>query len=140
MTKFEVQTGQIAHSFNGVEVSYNPTAPDFTEKLFKAFELLDGFSNEYQAKIKNAEGKEVFEIARELDRKAREIIDGVFDDAPDFCTSVFGSVNLFAFSGGLPLWANLLLMVVDEVTEAFEHEKKAMNPKIQKYTEKFRKH
>ena len=77
----------------------------------------------------------MFPIARELDAKMRDVINELFGD--DVCTPLFGSVNLFASSSGLPLWANLLLAITDEVQSALRGELAAREQRIAKYVEKY---
>lgn len=64
----------------------------------------------------------------------REIIDGVFGPISE---SVFGEMSVYAVAGGLPVWCNFLLAVIDEVDTTFAREKKATNPRIAKYTAKY---
>ena len=68
----------------------------------------------------------------------RELIDSVFDGTP-VCTLLFGSMNVYAMASGLPVWANLMLAIMDEVDTAFAREQKATNPRVQKYMAKYRK-
>lgn len=46
---------------------------------------------------------------------------------------------MYALAEGLPLWANLLFAIMDEMDETVMREKKAMNPRIAKYTKKYHK-
>ena len=78
----------------------------------------------------------MFPIVRELDAKMRDVINELFGD--DVCTPLFGSVNLFASSGGLPLWANLLLAITDEVQSAMQGELDTREKRIAKYVEKYK--
>ena len=48
-------------------------------------------------------------------------------------------MNLFASSGGLPVWANLMLAVADEVQSALQGELAAREQRIAKYVEKYQK-
>ena len=50
---------------------------------------------------------------------------------------LFGSMNLFASAGGLPVWANLMLAVADEVEACMQGELKKLEAKISKYTAKY---
>ena len=78
----------------------------------------------------------MFPITRELDAKMRGVINELFGD--DVCTPLFGSVNLFASSGGLPLWANLMLAITDEVQTAMQGELDKREARIAKYVEKYK--
>jgi hypothetical protein len=57
----------------------------------------------------------------------------------DVCTPLFGEMNLFASAGGLPVWANLLLAIADEVQASMDSELKHREARIRKYTEKYKK-
>ena len=46
-------------------------------------------------------------------------------------------MNLFASAGGLPVWANLMLAVADEVETSMSGELKKREARIKKYTEKY---
>ena len=54
---------------------------------------------------------------------------------------LFGFVQLrvFASSGGLPVWANLMLAISDEVQSAMQGELDAREERIAKYVEKYQK-
>ena len=79
----------------------------------------------------------IFDLMRERDKEMRELIDGVFD-AP-VCAMLFGGMNVYAMASGLPVWANLMLAIMDEVDTAFAREQKATNPRVQKYMAKYHK-
>lgn len=123
---------------NGAEVSFNPTDPNFVERLFSAFDKLDKKQDIYKADVdKAANNRAIFDISHKMDAEMREIIDGVFD-AP-VSGPIFGKMNLYAMADGLPVWCNLLLTVMDKVDTTFAREQKATNPRIQKYTAKYHK-
>lgn len=63
--------------------------------------------------------------------------DGLFEEP--VCDSIFGSMNLYAMADGLHVWTNFLLALMDETDSAFAREQKATNPRIQKYTAKYRR-
>ena len=44
-----------------------------------------------------------------------------------------------AFADGLPLWANLMFGLLDEIDAAVVRERKAYDPRIAKYTKKYHK-
>ena len=48
-------------------------------------------------------------------------------------------MNLFASAGGLPVWANLLLALTEEVESAMQSELTAREARIAKYTAKYKK-
>lgn len=137
MKELNFDSGLVTYSLNGkCEVSFNPTDSSFVERLYSAFEDLDKKQESYKAQIeKMADKRQIFEFARERDAEMRGVIDGVFD-AP-VCDAVFGSMNVYALSGGLPVWCNLMLAVMDEIDTTFAREQKATNPRVAKYTKKY---
>ena len=121
-----------------VAVSFNPTDMNFLERLSRAFSELDALQEEVRAtREKITDDREVFPIARELDGKMRGILNGLF--GKEVCELLFGGMNLFASSGGLPVWANLLLAITDEVQSALRGELAAREQRIAKYVEKYQK-
>lgn len=138
MAELNIETGLVKYNINGVcEITFNPTDTEFIAKLYKAFDDLDALQNEYKNRIQEAQGsREIFDVAREMDAKMRDICNDAFGF--DVCTAVFGAMNVFAMAGGLPVWANLLLAILDEVDTGVTREQKLMNPKIRKYTDKYK--
>ena len=107
------------------------------DRLSRAFSELDSLQEEVRAtREKITDDREVFPIARELDGKMRAILNELF--GKEICEPLFGSVNLFASSGGLPLWANLMLAITDEVQNAMKGELDAREKRIAKYVEKYK--
>lgn len=137
MERINFETGVKEYSLNDkCTVCFNPTDGAFVESLFNTFNELDKKNEKYRVEIeKTADKKEVFRIAREYDAELRGMIDGIFYDG--LCNELFGSVSVFALAGGLPIWANLLLAIMDEVDTSFAREQKLTNPRISKYTAKY---
>lgn len=135
--KLAIDTGLVTYSLNGkCELTFNPTDSAFVEVLFNAFDTLDSKQEKYKAEIKKkANNREVFEVARKMDEEMREIINEIF--GVDVCGALFGGMNVYALAGGLPVWANLMLTIMDEVDTSFAREKKAQSPRIAKYTKKY---
>ena len=119
-----------------VAVSFNPTDMNFLERLSRAFSELDAIQEEVSSREKITDDREVFPIARELDGKMRNIINDLF--GKEICEPLFGGMNLFASSGGLPVWANLMLAITDEVQSALRGELAAREQRIAKYVEKYK--
>lgn len=119
-------------------VRFNPTDPGFAERLYDVFTNLDKQDEEYHKQIAEEQDPiKVFSIARQMDKEMRSSIDSIVGEG--VCDALFGTVSVYAWSDGLPLWANLLLSIMDEMDEALNREKKASDPRLQKYTKKFGK-
>lgn len=132
-------TGVVTYNINGrCELMFNPTDSAFVERLFNAFDTLDKKQESYKAEVeKTANKREIFDTARKMDEEMRDIINEVF--STDVCTAVFGDMNVYALADGLPVWANLMLAIMDEVDTTFAREQKATNPRLAKYTKKYHK-
>lgn len=136
MNTLNFDTGVVKHSINGkYEVEFNPTDVLFAERLWRAFEHLEQKQDSKRKALENATTAESFDLARKWDAEMREVIDDVFGGP--LCASVFGDTSLYAVANGLPLWANLMLAVMDEMDASIIREKKATDPRIQKYTKKY---
>ena len=137
MKELVFDTGLVTYSLNGkCEVSFNPTDSEFVERLFNAFDSLDKRQEKYRNEIgKEPDNRKVFEISKAMNAEMRDIVDGVF--SVSVCEQVFGSMNVYALAGGLPVWCNLLLAIMDEIDTSFAREQKATNARIKKYTEKY---
>lgn len=131
------ESGLVTYNINGkCQVSFNPTDSNFVERLYLAFEDLDKKQESYKTQVeKLSDKREIFDFARERDVEMRQVIDGLFD-AP-VSDSLFGGMSVYAVAGGLPVWCNLMLAVMDEIDTTFSREQKATNPRIAKYTEKY---
>ena len=105
-----------------VAVSFNPTDMNFLERLSRAFSELDALQEEVrETRERITDDREVFPIARELDGKMRGILNDLF--GKEIC---------------LPVWANLMLAITDEVQSALQGELAAREQRIAKYVEKYK--
>ena len=120
-----------------VTVRFNPTDVSFLEKLSDSFAYLDLIQEEVKlSREEITDEKDIYNLAKNLDGKMRDIIDALFGQ--DVCTPLFGDMNLFASAAGLPVWANLMLAIADEVQDSMDSELKKREARIRKYTEKYR--
>ena len=138
MKQLQFSTGLEEYSLNGrVTVRFNPTDASFLERLAELFARLDALQEEVAAAQETTPEEEVFPLAKSLDARMRELLDGFFGQP--VCEPLFGSMNLFASAGGLPVWANLLLAMTEEVESAMQGELSAREARIAKYTAKYKK-
>lgn len=138
MSELKFESGLKVYRVNDAcDIAFNPTDDSFIERLYAVFSELDAKQEQRKAEIaKNADTKEIFELARRYDTEMREMIDGLFD-AP-VCEKVFGNMSTGALAGGFPVWANLLLAIMDEVDASFVQEQKMTNSRVTKYTSKYK--
>lgn len=138
MLNLTIEDGVQEINLNGkVTVLLNLTDTNFIERFYLAFEDIDKMQEEYRNRVDKAENKEIFAISQELNASVRGKIDAAFGQP--VCEPLFGSVSIFAIAGGLPIWCNLMLAIVDEIDAAMGEQKKLTNPKIQKYIAKYQK-
>ena len=131
-------TGVVTYHMNDtVDVVFNPTDTAFIERLFNTFDALDQKQEAYKAEIETAEKREIFAIAKKRDAEMRQMIDETLG-AP-VCDALFSGMNVYALAGGLPVWANLLLAIMDEVDSVFAREQKMTNARVRKYSEKYKR-
>lgn len=118
------------------DISFNPTDNNFVTRLYSVFEELDKKQEKRKAEISQHKNtKEIFAVARKYDEEMREMIDDLFVEP--ICETVFGDMSTFALAGGLPVWANFLLAVMDEVDTSFAREQSLTNSRVSKYTNKY---
>ena len=139
MEEIKFSTGKREFRLNDqVSVAFNPTDAAFVARIYDVFEKLDAEQQTYRSEMDTcADKRKIFGIARQHDMKMREMIDGLFETP--VCASLFGSMNVYALADGLPVWANLMLAVLDQVDTTLTKEKLRTNPRIQKYTERWTK-
>lgn len=121
-----------------VAVYFNPTSNQFVNDVYGAVTKLDELTEKYRSEVEAEEDPSaVFALGREMDTEMRAVLNELFDQ--DICTPLFGKMSVYAAADGLPVWANLLLAIIDEMDDAFREAKEAGNPRIQKYIDKYGK-
>lgn len=137
MKQLNFSDGLEEYSLNDrVTVRFNPTDASFLERLAALYEKLDALQEEVSSLQESTPEEEVFPLAKSLDARMRGLLDEFF--GVPVCEPLFGSMNLFASAGGLPVWANLMLAIAEEVESCMQGELKQREARIKKYTEKYR--
>lgn len=138
MAEIKFETGLKSFDINGAyTVTFAPTDLAFIERVYTALENMDKKQDKYKELAEQASDRDVFDLARKRDSEAREEINAIF--GADICSAVFGSLNVFTVADGFPVWANFLLAIIDQLDGSFAEEKKKTNPRIAKYTAKYKK-
>lgn len=139
MKELKFDTGRVTYALGEqCEVSFNPTDINFMEKLYNAFEELESRNDAREREVKKTtDPRAVFELGRRYDAEMREIIDGIFSEPVS--DALFGDMNSYAISNGLPLWTNFLFTLMDEMDESMVKEKRLTNPRLNKYLKKYHK-
>lgn len=138
MKELVFNDGLVTYNLNGkYQLTINPTDAALAGRLYETFYALDEKQAAYDAEVKKAEGREIFEIARRRDAEMREMVDGVL--GAGVCEALFGDMNVYAMADGLPVWANLLLAILDEMDTGMTAEQKKTDNRLAKYTAKYNK-
>lgn len=139
MTELRFDTGLVTYKINGTaEVSFNPTDLSFIQRVFRTFDVLEDKQQEYdKGRADASNNKEFFELSRRMDTEMREAIDAAFERP--VCNDIFGSMNVYAVAGGLPVWCNLIFSIIDLFDESVTAETAKTNPRLEKYLKKYRK-
>ena len=135
MKTLNVNTGIITYTVNdSCEISFNPTNPEFAGKIVRAFqrctEIAQGAKENY-----GEDFEALMALTEKMDAETRKEIDAAFDEP--VCDKVFGRTNVLSFAGGLPVWANFLMVVIDEIDRNLPEEEKKARPAVQKYVKKY---
>lgn len=123
---------------DAIEICFNPTDAAFVEKLYSTFEELDAKQEEYKAEANKIDLREVFKLSKKRDAEMREMIDAALGDGVS--DALFPGINVYALSNGLPLWANLLLAIIDEIDATMVQEQNLTSARVRKYSEKYKKY
>lgn len=138
MAELKFELGLVTYKLAGVngetEVTFNPTDPAFLEKLFAAFDALEGKQQAFDA---DQSARSSFDRCRELDREMRTILDNALGGGVS--EKLFGGMNVYAFAGGTPVWCNLLFAILDEVKSRMDAEQQAVNPRLEQYLAKYKR-
>ena len=139
MAEIRVDTGLVTHTINGVcELTFNPTDASFIERLYNATEFLDKKQAEYKEKSEKTDDlKEMFDVLRAIDHDMRQELDNVLKAG--FCEAVFADMNVYAFAGGMPVWANLIEAILEYCNTELSNETKKCKARIDKYIKKYKK-
>lgn len=145
MAELNISNGVKSYIINGCEIKFNPTDAFFTERLCQVLFDLDAKREKKEKEIKDAQAmdgvkglKKVFELSRKYDKEMRETLDAAVG-AP-ISKAVAGDISIFAVSGtDLPLYVDVIMMLIDQMDVGISAAAKAMNPKLEKYVAKYQK-
>ena len=137
-----INTGVEEYELNGVSVSFNPTDLFMAEKIFSVFDSMDGLQTKWKAQVEAAgdDHSKIFQICRSIDQEMRKSINGLFGKGKDYATEILGNVALFSQSEtGFPLWAEIVLPLMDEMDDSFAERREKSKARIEAYTAKYGK-
>lgn len=126
------------YEIGGAVVKFNPTDFFFAERVVNVFDKMDALQQQYQGKLQAiTDDREVFNICRDVNRRMMNIFDDLFQ--ADVSTKIFGGGSLFAIANGLPVWANCLFAVMDEIDATIMEEQKKTSPRLEAYLKKYQR-
>lgn len=158
MQELNFATGRVKYKVNGgTTIEFNPTDTEFTRRVMNIFrdlvqkqeeyaKALSGDSPDLGAALDNPEEAKklvsqadaVLNTVSQMDQDMRKAIDTAFQ-APGTADAVFGEDSLYAYADGLPLWANFLMAVIDEMPASAEKQSQLTDPRLRKYVGKYSK-
>ena len=119
-------------------VEFNPTDLNVAERMYNAFSMLADKQDEFEtARGEKMSAKEFFEFSHKRDTEMREILDGLFNTP--ISEPLFGGMNVYAMSGGIPVWCNLMFALLDVLSDSVKSEAARTNDRLDKYTQKYRR-
>lgn len=138
MKELNFDLGVEEYQIGDATVKFNPTDVYFVERISNVFERMDGLQVKYKGQLETVkDGTAAFNICRTIDRDMRKIIDDLFGEK-EISSKIFGTISLFSIAkNGLPVWANLLLTLMDEVDDAVVTAQAESNPKLEEYLKKY---
>lgn len=136
MKEITFDTGIVEYKINGGHViRFNPTDSSFAERLYLAFDELDRKQDAYRNEA-ISDGKEAFRVNRARNAEMRKTIDALLGEGAS--QAIFADMDVYAMSDGLPAWANLMLAIIDEMDDAIKSERAKTNPRVAKYTARYK--
>lgn len=140
MAKLQFDTGVREYEINDAcTVRFNPCDPVFTERLFRIFDKLGKMQEDGERENAGIhDGAKLFELIRERDKEMRADIDSIFGEP--VCEKIFDGIGVYALADGLPLWANFLMAIIDEVDSSIVAEQQKGSPRIDYYMKKYGKY
>ena len=156
MQELNFATGRVRYKVNGdSEIEFNPTDTEFSRRVLNIFrdladkqeayakalsadepDMAKALDDSEAAKQAVAQADAVLDTVVQMDKDMRAAIDGAFQ-SPGTADAVFGSTSLYAYADGLPLWANFLMAVIDEMPASAEKQAKLTDPRLRKYVGKY---
>lgn len=156
MQELNFATGRVKYKVNGgAVIEFNPTDTEFSRRVLDIFRGLAEKQEEYAkaltadepdmakalddpdaAKQAVAQADAVLDTVAKMDKDMRAAIDSAFE-APGTADAVFGTASLYAYADGLPLWANFLMAVIDEMPASAEKQAQMTDPRLRKYVGKY---
>ena len=141
MSELIFATGLVTYTVNDCcEIQFNPSDSFFVERLFSTMEKLSNRQEEgEQNNTAYADDPaKIFALARSREAEMRFEIDNLF--GKPVCDELFPNMAVYALADGLPLWANFLMAIVDEIDESLAAQNQMADARVAKYKAKYAKY
>lgn len=138
MKEIILDSGKKSYSINGCEISFNPTDIHFMEGLYNVLDALDSMAEERKRETSSvSNAKEIFELSRRYDKEMRDRLDNAVGGPVS--EAVAGDMNIYALSDGLPIFANIILAIMDEMDTGIADQAERGNPRLEALLSKYKK-
>lgn len=143
MNTLNIDLGLQTYKLNDAcEVTFNPSDVEFINKIYDAFSTMDEEQNTYNIELQKLDPqrdyKQILALMRQKDTEMRKTIDSVFN-AP-VSDALFANMNTFALTcDGIPVWANLLMAIIDVCDTDSDTMHSKANAKVKTYIDKYQK-
>lgn len=129
------QTGRKTYTVNdGCEITFDPTDAQFAGKVVKAFRnCIDIQKNGAPKQLVDID--ELVSVTEKMTADIRAEIDEVFSEG--VCDKVFGGSSPIAIADDLPVWANFLMAVIDEIDQNTPEGQTRARERVQHYMSKY---
>ena len=139
--ELNIDDGLVAYSVNGgkATITFNPTDASFFKRLYDTFSKLSAMQDSANKNVEDAPEK-VYEALNEISAQMKAQLDETlapFCNVPSICEAVYGGMNLWAYSNGVPVWCNLVLSLIDTAEGAAAEQKTLSKTAMEKYTKKY---
>ncbi len=138
--KLSYSTGVREYEVEGGVIHFNPCDTKFAERLYKCFDKLG--KRQEDGEVENEElkndGVKLFEAIKAKEAEMRGYIEEVFGEGT--AKLIFPNTGLYAVADGLPVWANFLLAVIDEVDKSMEEQQVTASPRFDALMKKYQKY
>lgn len=140
--ELNIDDGLVAYSVNGgkATITFNPTDASFFKRLYDAFSKLSAMQDSVNEKHIDDAPEKVYEAMNDISAQMKAQIDETlapFCNVPSICEAVYGGMNLWAYSNGVPVWCNLVLSLIDTAEGAAAEQKTLSKTAMEKYTKKY---
>lgn len=137
------ETGLQEINFGKVKVMFNPADLNLATRAANMLFEIQDICEKYQGEIdaldagNREDAIKAESIGHNADLEIREKINSLFDT--DVCTPNIGNCSITAPAGGLPIWQNMLLALLESFEAKVVEEQRKTNPRLEAYIKKYKR-